>query len=300
MQIGLGVADFNRSSGVDEVIVEVEAARDAGFPSAWVPQLFGADALTLLGVVGQAVGGIELGVAVVPTYSRHPISMAMSSLTASSAAGRGITLGVGVSHRPILESNFGLSFDRPVRHMREYLQVLGPLLRDQRVDFDGDTLRVHAQLDVPGAHAGQLLVAALGPKMLALAGRLAEGTITWMTGIKTVAAHIAPSIAASARAAGRPDPRVVVGLPVCVSSDRGARDRIAEQFASYGRMPSYRAMLEREGILRPGDVAVVGTEAHVREQLAELAESGATDLLASVTGTPAEVEHTRALLQSLI
>jgi len=224
----------------------------------------------------------------------------MGALTASSAAGRGINVGIGVSHQPTVEGNFGLSFDRPVLHIREYLEVLGSLLRDRSVNFDGEMFRVHADLTIPEAHAGQLLVAALGPKMLGVAGRLSDGVVTLMTGARTVASHVVPTVSAAAEAAGRPQPRVVVGLPVCVSSDRGARSRLAEQFAFYGRMPSYRAMLDREGVREPGDVAIVGRELEVRDGLRELADAGATDLLASVAGTPVEVERTRDVLRSML
>jgi F420-dependent oxidoreductase-like protein len=186
--------------------------------------------------------------------------------------------------------------------MREYLSVLLPLLRGEQVSFAGETLKTMtmAPLDIKGVGAPPVLLAALAPTMLKLAGGIADGTITWMTGPATVAGHIVPSITKSAEAAGRPQPRVAVGLPVCVTEDPDkAHERAAKSFSIYGQLPSYRAMLDKEGAGGPGDVAIVGDEREVAAQIGHIADGGATDFFGALYGTPSERERTTALLASL-
>lgn len=300
MRIGVIVGHDPASPGLDGLVSQVSAVAEAGFDSAWMSQIFGFDALTALAVVGRQVPGIGLGTAVVPTYPRHPMTMADQALTTQAATGGRLSLGIGLSHRMVIEGMFGYSFDKPLRHMSEYLSVLLPLVREGSASFVGETLRWTGAVDVPGAEPFPVLVAALGPQMLSLAGRVADGTVTWMTGPATIAAHVAPSITAAASRAGRPSPQVVVGLPVCVTDDAAAgRRRAAELFAGYGELPSYRAMLDREGAAGPADVVVVGDEAAVRASVAELSEAGATTFIAAPFGTPEENERTLACLATL-
>jgi 5,10-methylenetetrahydromethanopterin reductase len=227
--------------------------------------------------------------------------MAQQALTTQSIVGGRLVLGIGLSHQPVIENMFGLSFDKPVRHMREYLEVLAPLLRGDAVSFRGETISANIGVDVKGATPVPLLLAALGPKMLELAGRVADGTATWMTGPATIADHIVPTITAAADAAGRPAPRIGVGLPVCVTDDEPqARAGAGELFAMYGTLPSYRAMLDREGAQGPADVAVVGDEDKVRGALDHLAAIGATDFVANIFGSSEERDRTRSFLQSLL
>ncbi|MBA2495815.1 MAG: TIGR03564 family F420-dependent LLM class oxidoreductase [Acidimicrobiia bacterium] len=286
---------------VAAIVEEVRGLAAAGLHSVATSQIFGYDALTLLAVVGAAVPDIELVTAVVPTYPRHPIALAAQALTVQAVTGGRLTLGIGLSHQVVVEGVYGLSYDRPARHMREYLSVLGPLLRGEQVAFEGETMRVATMgpLEV-GAPAPPVLVAALGPVMLGLAGSLADGTSTWMTGPATVDAHITPTITAAAEAVGRSRPRVSVGLPVCVTHDPdAARSRADTVFAIYGRLPSYRAMLDREGAAGPGDVAVVGDEESVAAQLRALAEVGATECTAAPFGSAEERARTVALVTGL-
>jgi F420-dependent oxidoreductase-like protein len=306
----IGIFGRDRSATEDPFSRYVGAARRAaedGFATFWLPQSFGTDALTVLAVIGREVPGIELGTAVVPIHSRHPLTMASQALTAqaasaSSGSGGRIALGIGLSHQILVENTFGGSFDKPVRLLREYLSVLGPLLHGEAVDFHGEVLTVASQVSVPAASPCPVLVAALGPQTLRVAGRLADGTITWVVGPDTIAQHTVPTIREAAEQAGREPPRIVVGLPVCVTGDvRGARERANHLFSVYGTLPSYRAMLDREGAAGPGDVAVVGTADDVRSQLERLAEIGATDFIASEFGAnPDEQGETRAVLRSLL
>jgi F420-dependent oxidoreductase-like protein len=286
----------------DAMVGQVLALRDAGIETAWASQIFSYDALTALAVLGREVDGISLGTAVVPTYPRHPVMLAAQALTVQAATGGRLTLGIGLSHQVVIENVFGQSFDRPARHMREYLSILVPLLGGEQVGFTGETLRASTfgplAIEAP---APDVLVAALGTTMLGIAGRQAAGTVTWMTGPATVESHIVPTIRRAAEEAGRPEPRVAVGLPVCVTSDAdGARQRAGEVFALYGHLPSYRAMLDREGAEGPADVAVVGSEAEIREVVTRLAAAGVTDFCGAPFGSKGEVADTVALLADLV
>jgi F420-dependent oxidoreductase-like protein len=303
MRIGLHFSTSGREANViDEVVDTVRGAAEAGMATVWLPQLMGADALTEIAVAGREVPDIELGTGVVPTYPRHPLVLAGQALTTQAACGNRLALGIGLSHQIVIEGAFGYSFERPARHMREYLSVLVPAMRGERVDFEGETVKAHTlmPLAVAGATPPPVLVAALGPAMLKLTGELADGTVTWMVGPKTLANHVTPSITASAQAAGRPAPRIVVGLPVAVTDDPdGARARATRSLAIYNQLPSYRAMLDREEAEGPGDVAVVGDEASVAKQVGLLADAGATDLAAVVFGSSGEQQRTRTLLSEL-
>jgi F420-dependent oxidoreductase-like protein len=301
VRFGLYAGDMARVAGVDDFVAHIRQAADEGFSTIWAPQTFSFDALTVLAVAGREVGRIELGTAVVPTYPRHPMVLAQQALTTQAAAGGRLALGIGLSHQIVIEGMFGYSFDRPVRHLREYLSVLMPLVHGEQVEFKGETMAANGSVSVPGATPFPVLVAALGPQMLRLTGAMADGTITWMVGPETLASHVVPTISAAAEAAGRPPPRVVVGLPVCVTDDPGAaRERAARNFSIYGTLPSYRAMLDREGAAGPEDLAVVGDERAVGEVLEAVAKGGATDFVAAEFGSSAERQRTRAFLRSLL
>ena len=289
------------SAPLPAVIEEVDRLRDSGFDTAAASQIFGYDALTLLAVVGAHVPDIELMTAVVPTYPRHPIMLAAQALTVQSATGGRLTLGIGLSHQIVIEGVFGYSFERPAHHMHEYLSALLPLLRGEPGAFIGDTVRATTlgpiEVDAP---VPSVLVAALAPRMLAMAGGMADGTATWMTGPATLESHIVPSIRAAATDAGRPSPRVVAAFPVCVTTDvEDARRRAAEVFSIYGQLPSYQAMLEREGAQGPADVAIVGDEEQVAAQVRHLASIGVTDFGAAPYGGPDERAATMELLAAL-
>lgn len=297
MRIGIGVD----GSTVDGAVEGVRQAKADGFASAWFSNIFGADAITLCAVAGREVDGIELGTAVVPTYPRHPHAMAQQAMTAHAATGGRFILGIGLSHQIVIESMFGLSFDKPAKHMREYLSVLLPLLREGNVAYEGEQYRVQATLERIGTtdRGPTVMLAGLGPVMLKLTGSLTDGTITWMTGPKTIASHIKPSLDEAAVEATRPAPRIVCGLPICVTDDAGAaREQAAKAFQVYGQLPSYRAMLDREGADGPADVAIVGAEDQVLDGIDQLREAGVTDFNAAVFGDPDDVARTRELLKT--
>jgi F420-dependent oxidoreductase-like protein len=302
MRIGTSVAEPNGPDALANVADQLRRAVDEGFASAWMSNIFGLDALTALAVAGSQVPGIELGTAVVPTYPRHPAVLAQQALTVDLALGGRLALGIGLSHQIVIEDMYGYSFDKPARHMREYLAVLVSLLAGEQAAFDGATVSAHIGLSTPRARAKvPLLLAALAPQMLRLAGRVADGTVLWMTGPATIRDYIVPAITAAASEAGRPSPRVVCILPVCVTDDAAqARADAAKAFAIYGQLPSYRAMLDKEGAAGPGDVAIVGDEDAVSAQIMALADAGVTDFVAGEYARGDEGTRTRALLRKLV
>ncbi|MEA3077563.1 MAG: hypothetical protein QOF60_2471 [Actinomycetota bacterium] len=285
MRLGIFVENSRMSRGsadIDAYVAAIKEVADAGFASAWSPQVFGMDALTALALAGREAPGIELGTSVVPIYPQHPTTLAQHALTTQFALGGRLVLGLGLSHQIVVENMWGYSFDKPAKHMEEYLDVLQPLLTTGKVSFQGSTVKANADLRLPEGNDVPVMLAALGPRMLALAGSRTAGTITWMTGPETIANHIAPSIGKAAAEAGRPSPRVVMALPVAVTDDEaGARERAGQLFAMYGMLPSYRAMLDREGAGGPADVAIVGDKASVQRQVSAMEEKGATDFVAA-------------------
>ena len=309
MRIGIsygGVASLeSKIQGLaDQVQRAVDAEAD-GFDSVWFAQIFGADALTTIALAGVTTQRIELGTAVVPTFPRHPFVLAQQALTVQAATDGRLTLGIGPSHKLVIENMWGLSYGKAAKHIREYLSVLRPLVREGSVAFRGDVFRVSGALQVPGARPFPILIAALAPRMLRIAGELADGTVTWMSGPKTLETHIVPRINAAAEAAGRPRPRVCVSLPVAVTDDPArARERAGQEFQVYGQLPAYRRVLDIEGAKGPADVAIVGNEAEVERQVRALASAGATDLAATLYPADADeaagLARTHALLRSLV
>ena len=301
MQLGTMLAEPAGPGALTALASQIRAAAADGFSSAWMSNIFGLEALTSLAVAGREVPDIELGTAVVPTYPRHPAVLAQQALTADLALGGRLTLGIGLSHQIVIQDMYGYSFDAPARHMREYLAVLLPLLAGDPVAFDGSTVHAHIGLSVPrSARKVPVLLAALAPRMLRLAGEQCDGTVLWMTGPATVRDYIVPSITAAATAAGRPSPRVVCALPVCVTDDPARARADADQaMAIYGQLPSYRAMLDKEGAAGPGDVAIVGDEDAVATEIRALADVGVTDFVAAEYARGPEGPRTRALLRAL-
>jgi 5,10-methylenetetrahydromethanopterin reductase len=283
-----------------EVVQRVRAAADEGFGRIWFPQTASLDALTALAVAGDRVPGIRLGTAVVPIQGRHPIPLAQQALTVADAAGSGrFTLGVGVTHGVVSEGWYGIPYRGIVDVCREELQALAALLSSERkVDLVGRHLTARFTLGM-AAPSPALMLAALGPRMLDLAGSLCDGTVTWMTGPVALARDVVPRIGAAAAAAGRTKPEIVVGLTVCATDyTEDARARIRPALAGAATMPSYRRMVAAEGVADPVDLALIGDEVTLGERLARLEAAGATELMANVVGTPEERVRTRAFLAS--
>jgi len=306
MQISLSLVGLLSDTGgspVESTIKSLAQLRDEGFRRVWMAQLpYDPDLLTILAVALHEVDTIEVGSGVVPIQVQHPTSLAQRALTLNAIAGGRFSLGVGMSHKMVTEQMWGISYEKPLRRMREYLDGLLPLLAGRPADAEGETVTTRGSLQIPGAPTPDVYIAALGPQMLRLAGRRTAGTLTWMTGPKTLAEHVSPTLREAAEEAGRAqsDVRVAASLPVAVTDDvDAARARAAQEFAIYGQLPSYRAMLDREGYAGPEDAAIIGDEKTVSDRLDEVAASG-VDEFAAVTFDPSPEgrARTRALLRN--
>jgi 5,10-methylenetetrahydromethanopterin reductase len=302
MKLGIFYGGTNEVAGQVDTVVQAE---NDGFDSLWMGQVFGPDVMTVLALAGQKTSRIQVGTSVVPTYTRHPHVMAQQALTTHAATNGRFNLGLGLSHHTVVEGMWGLSYERPGVNMKEYLSVVMPLVNDGSVDFSGDFYRVRANLQIPVPKPMPVLIAALAPMMLRLAGELADGTITWMSGPKTLESHIVPRMTKAASGAGRPAPRVVAGVPIAVVDDvDAAREKAARAFRVYGSLPNYMRVLEKEGVEGPADIAIVGDEAECERRIKDFASVGVTEFLAAffpVGDDPhASLARTRALCKSLI
>ncbi|MEO5843117.1 MAG: TIGR03564 family F420-dependent LLM class oxidoreductase [Acidimicrobiales bacterium] len=284
---------------LDAVVVSARRAHERGFDTFWLPQVTGLDALVALAVVAREVPVIELATAVVPIQGRHPLPLALAALTVADAAGPGrFTLGLGVTHPSVSEGWFGVPYRGIVDACGEVLAALQGLFSEsRRADVDGEHLRVHASTTIRAAAPG-IVLAAMGPRMIRLAGTHADGTLTWMSGPEAVRL-VATRMCVAASAAGRPAPHVAVGIPVCVTDDApSTRAKMARYMDMAARMPAYRRQLDIEGVPQPVDLAVVGTEAEVDEHLDRFVAAGMTELCANIVGSPEDVERTMAHLGS--
>lgn len=304
MQISVFAGVSAGESAIDATVEHLAQLQADGFRRVWLPQLpHEPDVLTVLAVVLREVDGLQVGTGVIPIQNQHPMLLAQRALTLSLIGQGRFRLGLGMTHQAVTEGMWGIPWDRPVRRLREYLDGLQPLLAGQHVEAVGQTVTTRGAVQVPGAAAPELFVAALGPQLLRLAGARTDGTITWMTGPTTLADHIGPTLRAAAADVGRPAGavRVVACLPVSVTDDvDAARARAAEQFAVYGHLPSYRAMLEREGYTGPADVAIIGDEASVADRIRDLAAGGVDEFVGVVfDGDPEGRARTRAVLRRL-
>lgn len=300
MRIGINGSSLLARPDLGTITTDVVTAEAEGFSSYWLAQTGLVDALAVLGAAGAGTNVIELGTAVVPTWTQHPVALAASALTAQSASHGRLVLGIGLSHQPAVEGRWHLRWEKPIRHVLDYLDVLQPLLAGETAQHRGEvwSLTNEAPMPRPTAQPPKVMLAALGEQMLRIAGRRTDGTILWCVGPRTVETHIAPRIREAAAGADRPPPSIVCSIPCWVTDDPGpARQFIAKALAVYAELPSYRAMLDIEGVHGLEDLAFVGSEAEVRDRIGAVAAAGATDFTAVVMGAdPDETAATRALL----
>lgn len=286
----------------EDVVAEAVVAEEDGFSSAWCIHFSrGIDSMTMLAAAAQRTSRIELGVGVVPTYPRHPVALAQSAATVQSLSGGRFVLGVGVSHRPVIEGMHGLDYSSQVGHLREYLTVLDGLLREGSTSFAGDHYRVEAAITVPGTSRVPVIVGALGPAMCRLGGELADGVTTWLAGPKSLEEVVLPAVSEGAEAAGKPSPRVVAGIPVAVDGDRDRAEAAANRtFGMYGNLVNYQRLFVREGVDGPADSVITGNARTVRSRIQALFDAGATDVWAVPFDTGTGTGTTRDLLADLV
>jgi F420-dependent oxidoreductase-like protein len=242
--------------------------------------------LTAITLMGRATGRIELGTAVLPIQTRHPLAMAQAALSNQAVCEGRFTLGLGTSHHWIIEDMLGLPYERPAHQMRNYLEVLNAALRGPgSVDVENDGYRVHSPIDVTDRGPTPVLLAALGPVMLRLAGEHASGTILWMADERAVAEHVVPRITKAAAEAGRPAPRVVAGIPVviCPNDEVDEARAWANQVLGQAEIsPNYQRLLARGDATNMGDILTAGDESAVVDRLRAFRDAGATDLAVRV------------------
>lgn len=297
----VGVLIDGNGLTLDELFAQVRPVAGDGLDSAWFNQVLAWDAITVAALCAREVPGIQTGTAVTQTYPRHPVALASQALTAQVISGGRFTLGIGPSHRPVIEGMLGYSYDRPAAHTREYLSALRPLLRGERADYHGETITAVGQVDVPGATPPPVLVSALGPAMLRIAGELADGTITVWAGPQLIADYVVPAITSAAERAGRPAPRIVAIAPMILTTDPdGARERAgATPLAGADQLPAYRAVLDRQGMVSALETLIAGDERTIEQAVRAYADAGTTDLVASLHGDHHDQSRTRDLLSLL-
>ena len=289
-------------------------ADDHGFASVWIPQIPDEfDALTAAALVGTATERVEIGTAVVPVQPRHPIALAQQVLSTQAVCGGRLRLGLGVSHHWIVDEMLGLPYEKPVATMAAHLDVLDQALTGagpSPVDVENDLFRVHNPLDITDVGPTPVLLAALGPRMLELCGRRTDGTILWMADERAIADHVVPNLTAAAEAAGRPAPRIVAGVPVCLCRDDevdAAVERTNRILAEAETSPNYQALLDQGDARQVGDLLAAGSEAAVEKRLRSFADAGVTDLSIRVVPLGADREarlassdRTKQLLADLV
>lgn len=301
MRIGLMVGSDKerpRAERLAGLVSDAVAAESAGFSSFWFPQVPGyLDALTAVALVGAATRTMEIGTAVVPIQTRHPVILAQQALTTQVACAGRFALGIGPSHDWIIKGQLGLSYDRPVALLRDYLDVLlAGFSGSGTVDVENTAFTVHSPVDVTDQTV-PVLLAALGPAMLRIAGERADGTILWMADERAIGEHVAPRINAAAEAAGRGRPRVVAGIPVtlCAPADvDDARAHASEVLGHAHLSPNYLRLLEHGDAEDVGDTMAAGDETAVRQSLQRYCDAGVTDLAARVVPIGADAAARRA------
>ncbi|SEQ82158.1 F420-dependent oxidoreductase, MSMEG_4879 family [Lentzea xinjiangensis] len=300
---GVTLAGSAGDNLVEAAVAEAREAADHGVDSIWLGQRLDHDAIGLAGIVGTRVPGVDVGVSAVPIFGRHPLLVSSQAQTAQAATGGRFHLAVALGAPPIVEQAFGLPWERPVSRLREFLTALGPLLRGEEVEHEGDLITARSVLPtrVTGARPTPLLVAAMAPRALRVAGELADGTVPYLAGPRVLAEHVVPAITAAAAAAGRPAPRVVALVPAAVTTDARARDKMAEGLAFYSQFESYRRVLALNGTENPVDLALIGDEEHVAKGLRQYAEAGATEIVLTAHHDldPAVQSRTRRLAGEL-
>jgi F420-dependent oxidoreductase-like protein len=296
---------------VDRLRSDGAWAEEAGFSSVWVPQIPDEfDALTAAAIIGGATDRIEIGTAVVPVQVRHPIALAQQALSTQAVCGGRLALGLGVSHHWIIDEMLGLPYEKPIGTLRDHLDVLDAAFAGPGpIDVENDRFRVHNPLDITDLSPTPVLLAALGPQMLRLAGERTDGTILWMADERAIGSHVVPHLTKAAERAGRPAPRVVAGIPVCVCGDDEADVAIARTnriLAEADVSPNYRRLLDLGDAQNVGDILAAGSESTVEKRLRSFADAGVTDV--SIRIVPigeardeliASRDRTRAYLTSL-
>ena len=281
VMIGAERGDMARK--VSKLVADIEWAEAAGMDTAWMPQVPNDfDCLTMVALMAAHTSRIELGTAVVPLQAQHPIALARQALSVHAMAGGRLALGVGPSHHWIVRDMLGIPYEKPAAYTRDYLEVLNPALAGPGdVDVENDTFTVHNPTVLGAETPMPVLVSALGPVMLQIAGELADGTVLWMADERAIGEHIAPRITKAADNAGRPAPRIVAGIPVCLCANSeidAAKERANRILAEAETSPNYQRLLDRGEARDVGDLTAAGDEESILARFRQFADAGVTDL----------------------
>lgn len=281
VMIGAERGDMARKVG--KLVSDIEWAESAGLDTAWMPQVpDDFDCLTMVSLMAAHSSRIELGTAVVPLQAQHPIALARQALSTHAVAGGRLALGVGPSHHWIIRDMLGLPYEKPAAYTRDYLQVLNAAIAGPGpVDVENDSFTVHNPTVLAADPPMPVLVAALGPVMLQLAGELADGTVLWMADERAIGDHIAPKITKAAADAGRPAPRIVAGIPVCLCAPaevEAAKERANRILGEAEVSPNYQRLLERGDARDVGDLCAAGDPEQILARMRRFADAGVTDL----------------------
>ena len=297
MRIGILQGADGTNATVDEIVKIAKKAEEIGLDSLWSTDIRTTDAISALTVAGTETSKIELGTAVTPIQARHPMALAQQAMTAAQVCEGRFTLGLGVSHRIVIEDVLGLSYAQPALYMKEYLEVLLPLLRNEAVSYNGKFFKVaNLQTLVTEVINLPVVIAALGPTMLQLAGKMSAGTSTWMVGPKTLQSYMIKRIQKAALGANRPKVRIIAAFPLILTNHpETVRARLAKRLKKYGELPSYRAMLEREGVSNPADLALIGDENELRARIEVIQSIGVTDFSAAIMPVEKKEDFDRSL-----
>ena len=285
MRVGLmvGPERGRYATKVERMLADARWAEEAGLDTVWIPQIPDEfDALTCAALMGGATSRIEVGTAVVPVQPRHPVALAQQALSVQAVCEGRLSLGLGVSHHWIIDEMLGLPYEHPVPTMRAYLDVLDQALAGPgTVEVENELFRIHQPLDVTDVTPTPVLIAALGPRMLELCGTRTSGTILWMADERAIATHVVPALVRAAETAGRPRPRVVAGIPVCVCRDEEiplAVERTNRILAEAEVSPNYQKLLDHGDARAVGDILAAGSEATIEKRLQAFADAGVTDV----------------------
>jgi len=305
MDIGLFIGSIGSAGTLKGQISQIIEAEKDGFDSFWAAHIMDLDVMTMMSMAAKETKRIKMGTAVTPTFLRHPIAMAQQAITVQASAQGRFTLGMGVSHKPVVENRFGLEFKKPAKHMKEYLTIVNSLSTYGEVKHQGEIHTAFSEFTSMEKPILPIVIAALGDLMLKNAGELADGTVTWMTGPETIRNHIVPKITKAAHDSNRTSPRVIVCLPVCVTEEKNiAFKEASKYFGRYAELPSYRAMITRENAESAAELAVIGNEQEIEEKLRNYSDAGATEIAVQIfpdkLGNKESILRTRDALKKLI
>ena len=313
MRIGLQVsADRGRyATKVEKLQADARWADEAGLDTVWTPQIPDEfDVMAAATLLGGATSRIEVGTSVVPIQPRHPVVLAQQALSAQAVCEGRFTLGIGVSHHWIIKDMMGLPYERQATTMRCYLDVLEPALRGPGlVEVENEFFTIHQPFDITDITPTPVMIAALGPVMLQLAGERADGTVLWLADERTIASHVVPTITKAAEGAGRTAPRVMAGVPVCLCRDDeidAAIERTNRTLSEVVASPNYVRLMEHGEAESIGDVLICGGEAAMEKRMRRFSDAGVSDLNCRIVPLgegreelKASAERTREFLASV-